>query len=1148
MSNLAVASRAEPGGREWWKECLLNHLKSVLPGISQQLLDGVIGGKNTLVLEFLFFNASMCLEYNLPPGLSVEQVNELYSCLPPGEVTLEVHWFPPILEAKLVLDRSQREQRTLARIVLASPAALRDQLLQLNRYRCRRLPSDRSIRSGSSPLADQSYGNFNVLTYFNRLAMVPPVIPVYLNNARAVGVGSGNCLGQIQIFLTEQTRQDGGSSSSSTFGQPRRIQVMIGLIKEDKVNFIVALNNQHAFCRQPCRIVYLQSHSLLTFWMAMKVKALCNDLYWNVVGYQITLESKTSPNNSVIFFEMSTFIRALNRNLNLRLITHLVIDIDHDHLLFKLLFLYLKQHHHHLSHLVIYIITGDEKKVAELGDYFGADNVRSVRFNYPNIASPYVKQQFIEDFYPVRPGQGENNERQQQQQVLNDQLERLMPECWTQVTSVQDLLDFITPAPNLLNYACAKLNGITPLILAIVRGTTQQVYRLLVLGADVRKASWNHAEPIEWAIQFRKEDTFQLIFTHLYSLDEAFDIIFQRYYVHKINRAARRLSIVADLPALSPVQRPKVKINYEMILYLLPLMIEKIYFEQMFESGALPDNQTNGSIIVLLPSYDAVSYLRKLIINELTANVKHDFTVLCLYANVPNSELEPGIECLNSARGTVHVILSTFGADCMFLDNICYIINTGVEQAKLLATSMTLPGHRLIPNQTWTGGIEYEYSLNLVGHRSWTVNVYNLFTRAEAVHMIGKDEGELKTVKRLYTDSMYHCIYAMKCFNFPYHNTEEVFARMSCNNKKEMIAMSVNYLKNINVLQGEREELTELGKTLMDLAIEPHYAKMIIYSIIFRCLDPILTIVCALSSCNPFQFEIESDAMRWQKNCYEVFELSHHSFSDHLAYVYAFQKWQGWSRACQGPSTSSAGGLGLTARQSSMFEMIYSLRTRLLGQLRAMGFVKSKGTLNIRNLNSNAENFSLVKAAICGGQPLDHFVLTSRLADTHAFLHPTSVLAHHFTNDNVRLPSEVLLFDRRFTGGRVNYLHNCTLINPLTVVLFIDENAAHPVVFQASAGNGDEGTIKVGSLFELSGEHMGKLFQVRQQLQATIMRRLNNMQQLPGDDENHLLRDVTHLVSAHDDCLGFPSQPAIGKAPQVMSTYFCSTVVAKKNL
>jgi len=43
------------------------------------------------------------------------------------------------------------------------------------------------------------------------------------------------------------------------------------------------------------------------------------------------------------------------------------------------------------------------------------------------------------------------------------------------------------------------------------------------------------------------------------------------------------------------------------------------------------------------------------------------------------------------------------------------------------------------------------------------------------------------------------------------------------------------------------------------------------------------------------------------------------------------------------------------------------VRTQLLGQLRASGFVRARGGGDIRDLNSNSENWSVVKAALCAG-------------------------------------------------------------------------------------------------------------------------------------------------------------------------------------
>lgn len=43
------------------------------------------------------------------------------------------------------------------------------------------------------------------------------------------------------------------------------------------------------------------------------------------------------------------------------------------------------------------------------------------------------------------------------------------------------------------------------------------------------------------------------------------------------------------------------------------------------------------------------------------------------------------------------------------------------------------------------------------------------------------------------------------------------------------------------------------------------------------------------------------------------------------------------------------------------------MRVLLLGHLRASGFVRPRGGGDIRDLNSNSDNWAVVKAALCAG-------------------------------------------------------------------------------------------------------------------------------------------------------------------------------------
>ena len=250
--------------------------------------------------------------------------------------------------------------------------------------------------------------------------------------------------------------------------------------------------------------------------------------------------------------------------------------------------------------------------------------------------------------------------------------------------------------------------------------------------------------------------------------------------------------------------------------------------------------------------------------------------------------------------------------------------------------------------------------------------------------------------------------------------------------------------------------------------------------------------------------------------------------------MYAFQKWQEQTRANpetverstsaenenNGISSTSGGGGGggggLPILFSS-FELIYSLRTKILGQLRACGFVKGKGPLNIRSLNANSNNFCLVKAAITAGSSLsqlaklkeesssfgdgllatpsdgaDLFVADDKsvtTTTTSTFLHPNSVLAYYLnkmsncsraaaaaaanSSKNINrgaetsissgsstfshLTDNLILYDRKVRCGSTAYIEHCTLVSPLTVAIFGNEAKPGTVQLVPAGGGGGGG-------------------------------------------------------------------------------------------
>ncbi len=66
--------------------------------------------------------------------------------------------------------------------------------------------------------------------------------------------------------------------------------------------------------------------------------------------------------------------------------------------------------------------------------------------------------------------------------------------------------------------------------------------------------------------------------------------------------------------------------------------------------------------------------------------------------------------------------------------------------------------------------------------------------------------------------------------------------------------LHLSILQQIDALD-QYDDLTELGHHLVDLPVEPRYGKMVLYSVVLKCLDPILTIACALAYRDPCKSE-----------------------------------------------------------------------------------------------------------------------------------------------------------------------------------------------------------------------------------------------------------------------------------------------------
>lgn len=159
------------------------------------------------------------------------------------------------------------------------------------------------------------------------------------------------------------------------------------------------------------------------------------------------------------------------------------------------------------------------------------------------------------------------------------------------------------------------------------------------------------------------------------------------------------------------------------------------------------------------------------------------------------------------------------------------------------------------------------------------------------------------------------------------------------------IRKSIELLKKISALD-ENENITYLGIHLANMPVDCQYGKMILYAIVMRCLDPIVTIVSVLSVKDPFMLPTgdETEKINRIKQ-----NFAQNSMSDHQMLLNTYNEWKRQkkkSEFCQENFMSC----------SNMF-MTQGVRNLIMGHLKMADLVSENSAHNMKNLNLNSDKW-----------------------------------------------------------------------------------------------------------------------------------------------------------------------------------------------
>lgn len=165
----------------------------------------------------------------------------------------------------------------------------------------------------------------------------------------------------------------------------------------------------------------------------------------------------------------------------------------------------------------------------------------------------------------------------------------------------------------------------------------------------------------------------------------------------------------------------------------------------------------------------------------------------------------------------------------------------------------------------------------------------------------------------------------------------------------ENLRQSIQLLKEIGALNSN-EELTHLGGHLAHMPVDVQLGKVVLYGIFMKCLDPILTVVSAMSIGNPFKLPTDVES-RVKINKARK-EYAYTALSDHQMLIDIYNEWNSSDNCYQFCRRKGISHISM--------EAIRSTRTLLKHYI-------NRYTVFESDLNHNSMKFEVVKACIIAG-------------------------------------------------------------------------------------------------------------------------------------------------------------------------------------
>lgn len=658
----------------------------------------------------------------------------------------------------------------------------------------------------------------------------------------------------------------------------------------------------------------------------------------------------------------------------------------------------------------------------------------------------------------------------------------------------------------------------TALMVAAAIGNVAAVKTLIQMGANYSVVDKQNLNAYAWAVQQQRLECAAFLST--------FEPLQNQVNLGQDPRAALLQLLLQEYQA----KTNEFDIDHN-ILFLLIRYIHK--------------HMPAGAILVFLPGYDAIVEQHETITNYIRNNEMDDtVSIFMLHENM--SALDQKLVFNPVGTGTRKIILSTNIADSsLTIEDVVYVIDCGKVKQKSFdafpgATSLTTTFiSKACAKQRMgrAGRVQPGVCFRLYS----TIRHHNMdpFTQPELLRVPLTD---FSLVAKFLADEV---------------SIAEFFGKAVEPPSPRIVIRSVKLLQKIGALDDE-ENITELGAHLVDLPVDVQLGKALIYAVLLKCLDPVLTIVSALSVEDPFVLPNSLDGEAFTKNTREAF--SEDSYSDHMVLLKLFQAWNE-ARAnntdrhfCRENFISNA-----------TMQMICGIRSQLLSHLRSTDFIQHRAPGNIHDLNRNSAYWAVVKAALTAGLYPNVCRIDRKQGQLKSSMveklipHPSSALRDKNPikcQENLRaLPSDWMVYGKKSRAGHFYMVRCTTLVSPLNIALMagsivmpadflqhLDNASDSENEDDSAANNYDCVEVKIDDWIQFVADKDSAyyIYFLRQKLSAIMLKTIQNPTKNLQIKDTQCISLVVQLLQSEDRYHKFPQTRNVGKCPFAVKPAFGS--------